>query len=83
MWVRIPRRGPFMLFDKGLATEKDRDNIKASIEYRKTHTACMDRAICQGCFHLIVDSICMCLPIFTCPNCGFENGERLKIHTGS
>ncbi len=64
-----------MLTDKGLATDEDREDIRKCDEYRKNHTACIGSRICEKCNHLISDTICLCVPIFTCPNCSHKNGE--------
>lgn len=68
-----------MLYDKGLATQKIKDDILAIEEYRaRGGGGCISSRICEKCNHLISDSICLCLPYFVCPNCGFENGVRIK-----
>ncbi len=67
-----------MLSDKGLATEEDYKRFEAVQEYRKHHTTCVGFRICENCKHVISDSICLCIGIFTCPNCNFENGSKIK-----
>lgn len=39
---------------------------------------CISERICEGCGHRISDSICLCIGVFTCPNCKFENGQFYK-----
>lgn len=64
-----------MLYDAGLATEED----KRILNGPRVHSGgCIDRRVCEKCSHIIVDSICLCIPCFTCPNCGFENGAWVK-----
>lgn len=40
---------------------------------------CIGELACEHCFHVISDSICLCVGVFTCPKCGAENGGRLRI----
>lgn len=41
------------------------------------NTGCIGQRECKKCGSIITGT-CLCLPIFTCPNCGFENGEEIK-----
>jgi len=36
------------------------------------HPGCVSSWACEGCGHLIHDSICICSRAFTCPGCGYE-----------
>lgn len=61
-----------MLYDNGLATQGDRDRLENHI------AGCINRRICSKCGHLISDSLCLCIGVFTCPNCGYENKQGTK-----
>lgn len=70
-----------MLYDKGERTPEQVKAFKKSMSVRAASLldgtfpgGCIDSAICEGCNHLIVDSLCLCSQSFTCPNCGYKNG---------
>lgn len=67
-----------MLHDLGPATEEQIKEYNKPIDFTKQWGGCISTRLCQNCNHLISDSICLCLGIFTCPNCKFENGKELK-----
>lgn len=68
-----------MLYDTGLVTEEQRKIIDGNFPHGGwKYVGCIDRRICNGCQHVIVDSVCFCLPYFICPSCGFENEEWVK-----
>lgn len=74
-----------MLYDRGLQTP---EQIKKYHEYMDIRgksilngtfaTACVGERLCENCNHLISDSICLCVGVFTCPNCGFKNGKEIE-----
>ena len=65
-----------MLKDLGLQTE---EQIKAHNDcLSKRDRGCVSSRICENCKHLISDSICLCIGIFTCPNCNFRNGAKFE-----
>ena len=37
-----------------------------------TSVGCTSTWACEGCGHLVIDSICLCSRTFTCPGCGYE-----------
>lgn len=41
------------------------------------HPGCIGELACTGCYHVISDSICLCVGVFTCPKCGASNGTPL------
>ncbi len=41
-------------------------------------SGCVSARACEGCSAIIADSICLCSPSFTCPECNFENGVEYK-----
>lgn len=46
----------------------------------KGHPGCIGNLACENCFRVVSDLICLCVGIFTCPNCNFENGkEKLSM----
>ena len=67
-----------MLYDKGLLTGEELVSFRAYENKRNasypTWTGCISARICSNCNHLISDSICLCNPIFICPNCQHKNG---------
>ena len=75
-----------MLYDRGLQTAEQIREHKKELS-RRFNSLDPNRyisgghigsLICDGCNHLISDSICLCAGVFTCPNCGFENGKLIK-----
>lgn len=34
---------------------------------------CRSTAVCNSCGAVVSDSICLCIPAFTCPRCGVKN----------
>ncbi len=78
-----------MLTDLGLQTEeqiqkrKRHDQIRYDEMLNGVSRGCVGTRICENCNHLISDSICLCSPIFTCPNCNFENGKDLRNNTSN
>jgi hypothetical protein len=36
---------------------------------------CIATLACEHCFALITDSICLCVSVFYCPECGKRNGK--------
>lgn len=71
-----------MLYDRGLQTEKQIKEHEDFFSRRFTGQwqghGCISSRICEKCKHLISDSICLCVGVFTCPNCQFENGQKIK-----
>lgn len=71
-----------MLYDRGLQTpEQIRDYYKWQSKLGTPgheRSGCISARLCENCFHLISDSICLCIPYFICPNCGFENGKEIR-----
>ncbi len=48
------------------------------------HPGCVGSLACIHCYHVISDSTCLCIGIFTCPKCGKGNGKvMLPTTTGS
>lgn len=41
-------------------------------------TGCVGARACEGCKSIIADSICLCIPSFICPECGFDNGVEYR-----
>lgn len=41
------------------------------------HTGCISALACEHCYHVISDSICLCVGVFTCPKCGADNGRAM------
>lgn len=75
-----------MLTDLGLQTEEqikqrqndDKTRYEQMLKGVSTGWGCVGTRICENCKHLISDSICLCIPVFTCPNCQFKNGEDVS-----
>ncbi len=69
-----------MLYDRGLQTLEQIKEHREGLKKRGSgsHHGCISSLICDNCNHLISDSICLCIGIFTCPNCGFRNGKELE-----
>lgn len=69
-----------MLYDKGLATPEYKENQKRFLAERASGqwSGCIGELICEKCDHIIADSICLCVGIFTCPNCGHRNGAAIE-----
>ncbi len=45
---------------------------------------CIGALACVHCYHVISDSICLCIGVFTCPKCGKGNGKSMgELLTGS
>jgi hypothetical protein len=40
---------------------------------------CIGSLACVHCYHVIRDSICLCVGIFDCPKCGKKNGRELGV----
>lgn len=78
--MRVQPEPPFMLYDRGLASQEDKTRIELNINNRLTskYTFCIGERICENCNHIISDSICLCMGYFICPNCQFENGQEVK-----
>lgn len=70
-----------MLKDLGLQTPEQIEKFnKFLVEGRSQHSGCISSRICEKCSHLISDSLCLCVPVFECPNCGHQNGKNfMKI----
>jgi len=56
------------------ATDYDR---RIADWFGKLGSGCVSTRPCYNCFSLISDSICLCMPVFECPKCGYENGKGL------
>lgn len=72
-----------MLYKSG-ETENPKDYNQKIAEFRGNAIAegfscgCVSTRACEGCKSLITDSICLCIPSFICPECGFDNGEEYR-----
>ncbi len=42
------------------------------------YSGCIGELACVHCYHVISDSICLCIGRFTCPKCGKENGRKMS-----
>lgn len=42
------------------------------------HPGCVSERACTHCYHVISDSICLCVNHFICPKCGGENGTKIQ-----
>lgn len=40
---------------------------------------CISALACPHCYHVISDSICLCVGYFVCPNCGKENRSKPEM----
>src|SRR3990167_9652616 len=40
---------------------------------------CISTLACQNCGSLVSDSICLCMGIFICPQCNYNNGEGFRM----
>lgn len=67
-----------MLTDLGLLSPEAFEKYFEPIDVFKPKLGCIDRLPCLNCRHLIMDSICLCLGFFICPNCGYKNGLNNK-----
>ncbi len=47
------------------------------------HPGCVGALACTNCYHVISDSVCLCIGVFDCPNCGTKNGRALTLETTS
>lgn len=68
-----------MPFDLGYQTKEQIEERKALYEsFVKDggRVGCIGERVCESCHHLISDT-CMCIGVFTCPNCGFKNGAAI------
>jgi len=67
-----------MLTDLGLQTPeqilKHKERVSQWLE--ATGGGCISELVCNGCSHLIADSICLCSGYFICPNCQLVNGKE-------
>lgn len=64
--------------DDPVAWNKKQNEVIQKIILSGYGTGCISTKACEGCGHLITDSVCLCVGIFTCPNCGYENGQETK-----
>lgn len=42
------------------------------------HPGCISSLACLNCYHVISDSVCLCIGTFTCPKCGKENMPKWR-----
>lgn len=45
------------------------------------HPGCIGELACVHCYHVISDSICLCIGTFTCPKCGEQNGTPIRYES--
>lgn len=64
--------------EKAKAYNKKITDYRVEAINKNYHPGCVGSRACENCFHVISDSICMCMGMPTCPNCGFTE-PRLKI----
>lgn len=63
---------------KQLTIEEAKEYNRQIWDYRSkaivdgTPTGCISTLACENCGILVSDSICLCMGIFTCPNCEYE-----------
>lgn len=41
------------------------------------HFGCVSTRACENCGALVSDSICLCIGLFTCPNCNKDNAANV------
>lgn len=45
------------------------------------HPGCIGELACIHCYHVISDSICLCIGVFVCPKCEGQNGTPIRFKT--
>lgn len=53
-------------------------DYRCEISAKGWHPGCVSALACVHCYHVISDSICLCIGVFTCPKCGKQNGELMS-----
>lgn len=54
---------------------RDLYNYRIGMVSKGWSAGCIGSLACEGCYHVIADSVCLCSCYFKCPKCGKENSQ--------